>query len=251
MDSTDETMNCIDEKIFDFAYELAMRDATMRTTFRGATIYVLLAKDNPDTKYKATDDDKIRADCAKSAVRVYINKIFKNELRTKEEHDKRFKEAAKEVIDAFKGYTDNDSSFSFGNAQKLINMTAKYMFMATYDRPELRDNFKCCHCPMDNQLINKVAKYVGLLVEEYQEITMEYAGELLKGYACKRKQKGDWAKLESFGWSKLKSEKERAIYDTYQETIRFLSSNTTILKERIGVDGPLSPLEFDFYAWGK
>ena len=246
-----ETKQDIDEKIFDFAYELAMRDATIRTAFRGTTIYVLLAKDNPDTKYKATDDDKKRADCAKTAVRRYIVKIFKNELNTKDEHDNSFMEAVKEVINAFEGYKDKDSSFSFGNAQKLINMTAKYMFMATYNRPKLRENFKCCHCPMDNQLINKVAKYVGLLVEEYQEITMEYAEEMLKDYAGKRKKIGDWAKLDGFGWSKLNSEKGRAIYDTYQETIRFLSSNATILKKHIGASDSLSSLEFDFFVWGK
>lgn len=34
----------VDERIFDFAYELAMRDATMRRAFTGATIYVLLGK---------------------------------------------------------------------------------------------------------------------------------------------------------------------------------------------------------------
>ena len=148
-----ETKHDIDEKIFDFAYELAMRDATIRTAFRGTTIYVLLAKDNSDTKYKATDDDKKIADCAKSAVRRYIVKIFKNELKTKDKHDNSFMEAVKEVINAFEGYKDKDSSFSFGNAQKLINMTAKYMFMATYKRPKLRSKFKYCYCPMDGIMV--------------------------------------------------------------------------------------------------
>lgn len=50
--------NTIDGKIFDFAYELAMRDATMRTAFTGTTIYALLGKRNPNTKYDATSEQK-------------------------------------------------------------------------------------------------------------------------------------------------------------------------------------------------
>ena len=232
MDRTDKKMDRTDEEIFNFAYELALRDAVNQTAFNGIG--------------KGSKTRLRGCVAAKRKVKNYIGQIFAG-------NNPDFYDFAKPVEEAFACYNTEPEHgvFKFGNTQKLINMTAKYMFMATYNRQELRENFKCCHCPMDNQLINKVAKYVGLLVEEYQEITMEAAEEMLKDYAGKRKKIGDWVKLESFGWSKLNSEEGRAIYDTYQETIRFLSSNATILKKHIGVDSPLSPLEFDFYAWGK
>lgn len=118
--------NTIDGKIFDFAYELAMRDATMRTAFTGTTIYALLGKRNPSTKCDATSEQKENASCAKNAVWRYIEGIRTNKgYKDKDEHDAIFLRTAKKVIDAFKEYRDGGSSFTFGNAQKLINMTAK------------------------------------------------------------------------------------------------------------------------------
>lgn len=126
-------LTTVDERIFDFAYELAMRDATMRTAFTGTTIYALLGKRNPSTKCDATSEQKENASRAKNAVWRYIEGIRTNEgYKDKDEHDAIFLRTAKKVIDAFKGYRDGSSSFTFGNAQKLINMTAKYIALGFY-----------------------------------------------------------------------------------------------------------------------
>lgn len=46
--------------------------------------------------------------------------------------------------------------FTFGNAQKLVNMAAKYFHLACYNDKGLRKNFRYCHCPVDNQMIHVV-----------------------------------------------------------------------------------------------
>ena len=103
-----------DEKIFDFAYLMALRDATVQQAFPSS------GKGSKKLLFQCTE--------------------------------------AREVLsfNAFLKMHGSSAHFTFGNAQKLINMSAKYMYMATYGRPELRGRFAACHCPMDAILIRTV-----------------------------------------------------------------------------------------------
>lgn len=96
-------------------------------------------------------DKKKLAKCAeaKSAVKNYIDAVFD------ENAEPDFDETIEAVESGFQGFLSekDDGALSFGNAQKLINMTAKYMFMATYRAPESRVLFKGFHCPMDSVTI--------------------------------------------------------------------------------------------------
>ena len=38
--------------------------------------------------------------------------------------------------------------FTFGNAQKLINIVCKYFYIISYKDSSVREKFKYCHCPM-------------------------------------------------------------------------------------------------------
>lgn len=53
---------------------------------------------------------------------------------------------------------DNEEKFTFGNVQKLVNMTAKYMFLSAYENENKRVLFKHCHCPMDGIMIRAIRK---------------------------------------------------------------------------------------------
>ena len=46
--------------------------------------------------------------------------------------------------------------FSYGNAQKLVNMTAKYIYIATYFNDDYKDKFEKCHCPMDSLIVESL-----------------------------------------------------------------------------------------------
>lgn len=226
--------NTIDGKIFDFAYELAMRDATMRTAFTGATIYALLGKRNPNTKRDATFEQKESASRAKNAVWSYIEGIHTNKgYKDKDEHDAIFLKTAKKVIEAFKEYRTGDSSFTFGNAQKLINMTAKYIALGIY-MDDCKENFQYCHCPMDGIMIEKV---IALL---------EGRGGIRKKFGLEKR--GWKGVLRDTAWSKIEDSKEG--YDRFQLIVDALGGDESVLEE-LGAQGPVSRLEFDFYVWGS
>lgn len=229
----------IDDAIFDFAYELAMRDATMRTAFTGESIYVLLGKRNQDTKIDSTPAQKKNAELAKEAVRSYIEGIRADEgYEHRAQHDKCFISIARDVINAFKDYKNNGSSFEFGNAQKLINMTTKYIAIGIYMR-NCRNNFQYCHCPMDSIIMDKAAKAAGKLIDD-DGLSEDEKGEViesLEAFAYKRPRAHDWVAKSEVSWSKITFD-DRKSYDGFQEVVRFLAAKNGYY-----------PLEFDYFIW--
>lgn len=159
------------------------------------------------------------------------NVVFSDET---DEHVTVFFATAENVINAFAGYGDDDSSFGFGNAQKLINMTAKYIALGIY-MDDCREDFQYCHCPMDGVMVDKVTKLAGRLVDEGEEGLRAS----LENFAYKRPRAHDWAAKDEVRWSKLTLE-NRKPYEGFQEVVRALA-------EREG----LSPLELDFCVWGS
>lgn len=187
-------MEYLDRRIFDFVYEMAMRDATMRTAFSG-------------------DRKNIRQDLqAKNAVHRYIDNIlFGNEYD--------FYETESVVENALSKY-----GFSFGNCQKLINMTAKYFYIASYGNEAIRKNFDKCHCPMDGVMIkNAVSFYT-------QKKDDKVCGDA----------KGVKKALANVSWSRLTRDQGNAPYqyELFQKVIANLAK-----------EDDMTPLEYDYYAW--
>lgn len=186
--------------------------------------------------FRATSEQKENAKCAKKAVWDYINCLRIDEgYERREQHDASFFATAENVINAFAGYGDDDSSFGFGNAQKLINMTAKYMFISAYQDSDKAKLFDQCHCPMDGIMVDKVTKLAGRLVDEGEEGLRAS----LENFAYKCPRAHDWAAKDEVRWSKLTLE-NRKPYEGFQKVVRALA-------EREG----LSPLELDFCVWGS
>ena len=186
--------------------------------------------------FRATSEQKDNAKCAKKAVWGYINRLRIDEgYERREQHDASFFATAENVINAFAGYGDDDSSFGFGNAQKFINMTAKYMFISAYQDSNKAKLFDQCHCPMDGIMVDKVTKLAGRLVDEGEEGLRAS----LENFAYKCPRAHDWAAKDEVRWSKLTLE-NRKPYEGFQKVVRALA-------EREG----LSPLELDFCVWGS
>lgn len=131
-------------------------------------------------------NERVMWQFAKKAVWDYINRLRIDEgYERREQHDASFLATAENVINAFAGYGDDDSSFGFGNAQKLINMTAKYIALGIY-MDDCREDFQYCHCPMDGIMVDKVTKLAGRLVDE-GERTPCFAGEFrIQAPTCPR-----------------------------------------------------------------
>lgn len=143
--------------------------------------------------FRATSEQKDNAKCVKKAVWDYINRLRIDEgYERREQHDASFLATAENVINAFAGYGDDDSSFGFGNAQKLINMTAKYIALGFY-MDDCRENFQYCHCPMDGIMVEKVIT----LLEGREDIRETFGLE-------KRGWKGV---LRDTAWSKIEKAK--------------------------------------------
>ncbi len=197
----------IDDSIFDFVYDMAFNDSTLRNAF-------------PRGKLSETDFHKrkntIKDDC-KQCVKAYIDAISDSKTPCLNDYIDQIKESC------------ISNHFTFGNAQKLFNMTAKYMYISCYDKDEFRGKFINCDCPMDSIMINHI--YSIVKEKEFKDEYLPYDGA--KGVSA-------WCDIS---WSKIKWEvrdgKEgKIVYDRFQKIIEELAKTNNC-----------SPLEYDYYVW--
>lgn len=152
------------QQVFDFIYVIAMQDAVRQRSYQGERKWLWdLSKD--ETKI-------IRAE-----LQAFIDNILKgkfNRVEGQEEYNAEgqkkynieFGRLARTICNEInrlederavsEGKEKRDGDFTFGNAQKLINMLCKYFYILVYDNFELRTRFIYCHCPMDSILLKKV-----------------------------------------------------------------------------------------------
>lgn len=197
----------LDEKIFSFAYEFALRDATLQKAYTGS---LATLRQNTD---------------AKQVLKAYINTVFDRNA-----DEDLFWETARRVEHSFSAFLgEQQPRFTFGNTQKLINMTTKYMFIACYRNGDLRQAFAFCHCPMDQIMVGKVIKELERVYAESSSIEERQQIRQLMSRGWKRLLQSPWSKMESGNVDQ---------YVLYQRIVRFLSTR----------EG-LSPLEYDFLVW--
>lgn len=183
------------EAIFDFVYDMAFNDATMRKAY-------INSKSNKKEAKKQ----------AKKHVNDYLDEIFHGNQP-----------------DPFVFITRvvNETSkygFTYGNAQKLVNMTAKYMYVACYKSDEKRELFSKCHCPMDSTMIKAVKGQLRGKMPELPDGRRNWSG---------------------VSWSKINSKDTKDIYDievykTFQKAVADII---------LGSDD--IALDFDYANWGK
>ena len=202
--------NELQKTIFDFSYGAALGDAIGQKAFEG------------NKKPLRNNED------AKNIAQTYIDAILEGK-------NPDFYETAKALEKSFETYIKNNRNaikyikkdgqpsnpvFRFGNAQKLMNMLAKNMFLLVYQNQPLRENFKQCHCPMDNEMIKAVKS-------ELEQACDEEARNLLAEY--KKSKKSAWSRIE----------KENIMqYENFQKCVLFLASQKGI-----------SPIEYDYWMW--
>jgi len=205
--------NEISAQIFNFIYSCAMRDAILQRAFVGKKDWVF------------------SSDNAKTQLSKYIDCIINNSFHSQDDHDSYFINTANEIckaINASKPPFAKDV-FSFGNAQKLINIMVKHTYSFCYITPELRDNFRFCHCPMDSVMLNEVWKRYGKKSgKEKRKATLKNTEFFCKAWGNEGQDGDIQPELCEFPERYLK----------YQTAIR----------EIIG-DENLYPIEFDYIVW--
>lgn len=182
-------------QLFKFAFDMAFRDATLRKAF----------PKNEEEYGKNFQERKERVkNKSMEFVKKYIDDLF----------DKGPIDPKDTIISICNACRDD--GFTFGNSQKLVNMTAKYMFLSTYGDKEKRLKFQKCHCPMDSVMVELVKKKD-------------------KTFKC------------DVGWSRLEYANGNVpkVYDEFQEVIKRLCGNEKINDEELNI----YPIEFDYLYW--
>ena len=191
------------EKIFDFAYIAALGDAVNQKAYSGEK--TVLQKNRE----------------ARDIVKKYIDDIIAGSHPD-------FYGTANAVENSFAVFLKKNSlkgDFTFGNTQKLINMAVKHMYRVVYAKPELRENFKGCHCPMDNIMTELVKNKISACV--FSELPSD-----IQEILSKKSWKGELCKP----WSKIAEDKTQ--YMNFQRMVAFLALQEGIL-----------PIEYDYIHW--
>lgn len=122
----------IDAKIFEFAFELAVRDITELGRFSGFSGVI-------------TQNDKM-----KKVLKKYIDDLLNFNV-----DENSFWEVANCCKDISKEKSFYGFELEFWHIQNLINRTAQYMYVISYRNQAVRKSFALCHCPMDTKIIER------------------------------------------------------------------------------------------------
>ncbi len=211
------------ENVFNFIYVAAMRDAVLQKAYEGEK-KELCRLYNFDGLY----------DC----IRKFTDNVLMGGFKDQDEYDEEFFKTAKQVCKKINNpdriiageTSDKKVEFTFGNAQKLLNIMLKYFYITCYGLGVNREIFRFCHCPMDGIMLENVwrnRKKVPLKKSESENYTRE---EFLAG----------WGKegFENGGYPKR--------YSVFQAAVRDLAAAA---KTSDGED--LYPIEYDYGVWGR
>ena len=199
---------CLDYHIFKFVYIEAMGDAVNQRAYEG--------------KKKWLEGEDVMKSL-KEGIEHLINKVINGEYSSQEEYDKDFLALTIDVCSCINNKAKNNK-FTFGNAQKLINIMLKYFYITSYKNDSEKEKFRFCHCPMDQQLLKKVWD----IWVEFDKVTTR--GQ--KGYFLKSWGNEDFEEDESGNKTFPKR------YDLFQKKVRYFSK----LKN-------MNPLEYDYYEY--
>ena len=202
----------VDDKVFEFIYTIAMRDATLQKAYE-------LKKDGLTDEQKKSNEYKkellLKNEGAKSIVREYIDDIIAGNNPCFYAVEENLERSFEEFVEKYKPYL---TEFTFGNCQKLINMTVKYFYIVTYSDPTIRSHFNDCHCPMDNVMINMAIK------------ELNKSGETLANFnTTSANLRKSWSRIVHGNTSQ---------YDAFQEIVKYLAKQQGV-----------SPIEYDYLMW--
>ena len=220
--------------IFDFAFNNAIRDAVLMMAY---TPHPNKVKDFQKTQL-------LNCSAARTTVKNYIDSILDGKQINS------VIPVINETVNNFKVFLNsnypNYPTFTFGNAQKLVNMTAKYFYMITYENKNLRSNFKNADCPMDGIMVNKVTAALKSITSqntEYEKLKEYYRNNYLKSleqYGLKPAKNPKTFTWYGPSWSKIDSECIEP-YEFFQKAVRFLMNTPSFKCE--------DPLAFDFHLF--
>ena len=158
---------------------------------------------------------------AKQLVKEYVDDIIAGK-------NPNFYAVEKAVETAFDQFIPG-KNFTFGNCQKLINMTVKYFYIVTYSCLSIRSNFNNCHCPMDNVMIECVISEL-----DKANVTLDDINNKNKlNIVIPQKKKISKGYLRN-SWSNITQQNHKQ-YDLFQAAVKYLAQQRGV-----------SPIEYDY-----
>ncbi|MBE6813074.1 MAG: hypothetical protein E7523_09355 [Ruminococcaceae bacterium] len=203
----------LSDKIFDFIYSGSLHDAVLQRAFKGKKDWIGNVEN------------------AKKYLREYIDCIINNKFSSQSDHDVSFIKTANNLCNAINSNRPPvaEDVFSFGNAQKLINIAVKHTYSICYCAPEFRENFRYCHCPLDSVMLNEVwSRYKKSAGTDKRKENLKNAE-----FFC-----------QSWGNEGQAGDVQPEICDFPERYIKFQNA----IREIIG-EGDLYPIEFDYMIW--
>ena len=200
-----EDNQTMQDYLFDFAYGEALRDAINQQSFKGEKNYLY------------------ECETGKNEVRTYINAILNGEHPSFIDAEKKVEEQFNKFIKSQR--RERNQVFSFGNTQKLINMTVKYLFISAYAQnyEEFKKLFADCHCPLDRLMAGMVREEFDQADDEAAQVIKEESSDIYKKIN------------KDITWSKV----DKETYNCYQQMVRLLAERENLI-----------PIEYDFVKWG-
>lgn len=136
----DQAKIILDDYIFRFIFIQAMRDSVIQLAYNGEKKWLM-------------ESDVLNS--LKDEIEILIEKVLNNEYLSQEKYDKDFLYATISICKCINNKAKN-GKFTFGNAQKLINIMLKYFYITSYKNDVLKVKFRFCHCPMDQELLRAI-----------------------------------------------------------------------------------------------
>lgn len=130
----------LDKEIINYSYVIAIQSATMRATYKGDS--------------RSLRNDSEYAEVIRIIKRL-VDRVITKDFDSQKAYDKAFLKAVIEVRSKIRRISGEDE-FTFGNAQKLINIMMKNLYIYSYGDLDKKDAFRFCHCPMDGILLKKI-----------------------------------------------------------------------------------------------
>jgi len=204
----------VQNRIFDFCYMNALRDATLQLAFSGKTKDIA---ESEDVKELVKEYARSLAGITKPIQddNYIYNLIDLITNMAPQSHDKE----------------NRIVMFKYGNAQKLVNMTAKYLFIRNYSKMEYIELFKKCHCPMDSLIIKAMKKDIKIRSDLDKSIKAIYDG------IYDKENTNTWREYLDLPWSLCSEER----YRFFQTVINKIIENK--------YNNEISPLEYDYLMW--
>lgn len=197
----------LNDDVFKFVYVAAMRDAVLQLAYNGNKKWL-----TEETMYISL----------KEILKPLVDKVLKNEYLSQEDYNADFLNVAIKICDCVNGKAQNNN-FTFGNAQKLINIMMKYFYITSYANDCKKEYFRFCHCPMDSILLEKVW-------EKRKEISREIDLKSRKFF------------LKSWGNEEFKNDNGKRgypeRYEVFQYAVQYLAKHCD-----------RSSLEYDYLVW--